>query len=194
MARTPSTMLELGTALPAFAVVDAVTGRTVTQRDAAGAKGTLVMFLCNHCPFVKHVMAELGRVGKHAADAGIGVVAINSNDVEAYPDDAPPLMKELAVAQGWTFPYALDASQDAAKAFRAACTPDFFLFDASGALAYRGQLDGSRPGNDVPVTGKDLRAAIDAVAQGRAAPAEQVPSVGCNIKWKRGAAPAWFGA
>ena len=194
MARTPSTMLDLGTPLPTFSLRDAVSGRTVTRTDVAGKRGTLVMFVCNHCPFVKHVLAELGRIGADALSRGFGVVAINSNDVDAYPDDAPDRMRELAQAERWTFPYLLDETQDVAKAFRAACTPDFFLFDPDGGLVYRGQLDGSRPGNDVPVTGSDLRRALDALASGRAVPGEQVPSVGCNIKWKPGHAPAWFGA
>ena len=194
MARTPSTMLELGTALPPFVLRDAVSGRTVTPADVAGERGTLVMFLCNHCPFVKHVLAELGRIGADALASGVGVVAINSNDVDAYPDDAPERMRELAGAEGWSFPYLHDETQDVARAFRAACTPDFYLFDPDGRLVYRGQLDGSRPGNDVPVTGEDLRRAIAAVAGGRAVPEPQQPSLGCNIKWKPGRAPEWFGA
>lgn len=189
MARTPSTMLDLGTRLPAFSLRDTVSGRSVRERDALGEKGLLVMFLCNHCPFVKHVLAEIGRVGADALSLGVGVVAVNSNDVEEYPDDAPPRMKELAEAQGWKFPYLFDETQAVAKAFRAACTPDFFLFDADGKLVYRGQLDGSRPGNDVPVTGEDLRRAIWALAHDAPVPETQLPSLGCNIKWRAGQAP-----
>ena len=194
MARTPSTMLDLGTALPTFSLRDAVSGRTVTPAEVAGDRGTLVMFLCNHCPFVKHVLPEIGRVGAEALSGGIGVVAINSNDVVAYPDDAPDRMRELALAEGWRFPYVHDETQDVAKAFRAACTPDFFLFDPDGRLVYRGQLDGSRPGSDVPVTGADLRRALTAVRAGQSVPEPQLPSLGCNIKWKAGRAPEWFGA
>ncbi|MFN8178039.1 MAG: thioredoxin family protein [bacterium] len=193
MARTPSTMLSLGTKLPAFSLTDGVTPRVVKSSDIAGKKGTLVMFLCNHCPFVKHVMTEIGRVGADALAKGVGVVAIASNDVESFPDDAPLKMQELARHEGWKFPYLYDASQEVAKAYQAACTPDFFLFDAKGSLVYRGQLDDSRPGNDAPIDGKDLRAAIDAVVAGRTVPAEQRPSIGCNIKWKAGNAPAYFG-
>jgi peroxiredoxin len=186
-------MLELGTKLPAFSLPDVVSGRTVTSTDAAGKSGALVMFICNHCPFVKHVLKEISRVGADALAKGVGVVAINSNDVKSYPDDAPDKMKALALAEGWSFPYLFDDTQSAAKSFQAACTPDFFLFDAAGNLAYRGQLDDSRPGNDVPVTGRDLRAALDAVAAGKPAAAEQKPSIGCNIKWKPGQEPDWFG-
>ncbi len=193
MARTPSTMLELGTKLPDFSLPDAVSGRTWSAAENAGRRGTLIMFICNHCPFVKHVLKELGRVGAYARSKGVGVAAINSNDVQAYPDDSPDKMEELARGEGWTFPYLFDASQSAAKSFQAACTPDFFLFDAAGNLAYRGQLDDSRPGNDAPVNGKDLRAALDAVISGKAAPAEQKPSIGCNIKWKLGNEPEWYG-
>jgi thiol-disulfide isomerase/thioredoxin len=186
-------MLELGTKVPSFALSDVVSGRKVDAAGVAGAKGTLVLFLCNHCPFVKHVLGEIGRVGAEALARGIGVVAVNANDVDAYPDDAPDKMKELAVRERWEFPYLFDPTQAVAKAFRAACTPDFFLFDAAGALVYRGRLDGSRPGNDVPVTGGDLRAAVEALASGRPVPQEQLPSIGCNIKWKPGNEPDWFG-
>jgi hypothetical protein len=186
-------MLTLGTELPSFSLKDVVTGKTVTAAGVAGAKGTLVMFLCNHCPFVKHVLAEIGRVGADALARGIGVAAVNANDVDAYPDDAPDKMKELAARERWKFPYLFDPTQSVAKAFQAACTPDFFLFDAAGALVYRGQLDGSRPGNDVAVTGGDLRAAVEALASGRRVPQEQLPSIGCNIKWRPGNEPDWFG-
>ena len=194
MARTPSTMLELGTKLPGFSLPDTVSARTVTDQDVAGRNGTLVMFICNHCPFVKHVFEEIGRVARDASAKGVGVVAISANDIVSHPDDAPDKMKELARNEGWSFPYLFDAAQETAKAFRAACTPDFFLFDAAGDLVYRGQLDDSRPGNDAPVNGKDLRAAIDAVVAGRAVQADQKPSIGCNIKWKTGNEPSWFGS
>jgi len=192
MARTPSTMLDLGPRLPALSLPDAVSGKTVTEAAARG-KVAVVMFICNHCPFVKHVLDELDRLDAAYSPQGVQLVAINSNDVEAHPDDAPEHMKALAVSRGWTFPFLYDASQEVAKAFRAACTPDFYVFDRSGALVYRGQLDDSRPGNDVPVTGHDLRAAIDATLAGTPVAAEQRPSLGCNIKWKAGAAPAYFG-
>ncbi len=190
MAETLSTMLPLGTVLPAFSLTDAVSGRTVTSAVAAGAKGTLVMFICNHCPFVKHVLPEIDRLSSEYRERGLGVVAINSNDATAYPQDGPGPMKDLAVARDWAFPFLFDDTQETARAFHAACTPDFFAFDAQGRLAYRGRLDPSRPGNDVPLTGQDLRAALDAILAGRAAAADQTPSIGCNIKWRAGAAPA----
>jgi thiol-disulfide isomerase/thioredoxin len=151
------------------------------------------MFICNHCPFVKHVVDELGRVANDYAPKGVSVIAINSNDVSKYPDDAPDQMKKLASAKKWRFPFIFDDTQEVAKNFKAACTPDFFLFDAAGKLAYRGQLDDSRPGSKAPVTGKDLRAALDAVVSGKPASAEQRPSIGCNIKWKPGNEPPYFG-
>ena len=184
MAETLSTMLPLGTALPTFSLTDVVSGRKVTDRDAAGPKGTLVMFLCNHCPFVKHVLPELDRLVAEYGAKGIGVVAINSNDVVAYAQDGPGPMKELALARGWPFPFLLDDQQTVAKSHRAACTPDFFAFDAQGRLAYRGRLDESRPGSTTPLTGRDLRAALDAILAGSAPAADQKPSVGCGIKWK----------
>ncbi len=187
MAETPSTMLPLDTPLPEFSLTDAVSGRTVTDRDAAGAKGTLVMFICNHCPFVQHVLAELEHVAHESLARGFGVVAINSNDLEAYPQDGPGPMKELAVAHGWKFPYLFDAEQDVARSFSAACTPDLYLFDPNRRLVYRGRLDASRPGSTVPVTGNELRAALDAVVAGGKPSPDQRSSVGCNIKWKAGA-------
>ena len=193
MAETPSTMLPLGTKLPAFSLKDAVTGKTVTERDTGGKKATLVMFICNHCPFVQHVMDQLGRVAGDFISKGAGVVAINSNDVSSYPQDGPDHMKKLAVSEGWRFPFLLDDTQAVARAFKAACTPDFFLFDADGKLVYRGQLDDSRPGNKIPVTGKDLRGALDAVISGKPPVKDQKPSIGCNIKWKRGNEPPYFG-
>lgn len=193
MVATPSTMLELGTPIPDFALPNAVDGSTVTPQDYEGKQALLVMFICNHCPFVKHVRDELTRLGTDYLPRGVGIVAINSNDVAKYPDDKPEHMKALATAEGWEFPFLLDETQAVAMAFKAACTPDFFLFDAAGKLAYRGQLDPSRPGNDVPVTGADLRAALDTVLSGGSVPAEQIPSLGCNIKWKPGNEPDYFG-
>lgn len=193
MAETPSTMLPLGTPVPAFQLVDSVSDRQVTEKDVDGSRALLVMFICNHCPFVKHVVGELGRLGEDYLSRGVGIVAINSNDVRLYPQDGPQRMKELAEREGWGFPFLLDDTQEVAKAFRAACTPDFFLFGGDGRLAYRGQLDDSRPGNGRPVTGSDLRAALDAVLEGRPIPEPQVPSVGCNIKWKPGNAPNYYG-
>jgi peroxiredoxin len=192
MARTPSTMLELGTPAPAFALPD-TDGRIVSITDFDAAPALLVMFLSNHCPFVKHVRAELARFGEEYSAAGVGIVAINANDVEKYPADSPERMREEKAETGYTFPYLFDESQQVAAAYRAACTPDFFLFDSHRRLVYRGQLDGSRPGNDVPVTGEDLRAALDAVLEGRPVPEDQKPSLGCNIKWKPGNEPAWWG-
>jgi len=188
----PSTMLPLGTPVPPFALPDAVTGRTVSPDDFAGARALLVMFVCNHCPYVQHVLPELGRVARDYAHDGLAVVAINANDLEAYPQDAPPAMKQLAEAEGWTFPFLMDETQAVARAYRAACTPDFFLFDRGRRLVYRGQLDDSRPRNDVPVTGRDLRAAIEATLSGKPVTAEQIPSIGCNIKWTTGNEPDYF--
>jgi len=182
-------MVELGSAAPEFALVDAVSGQTV-RRDALVGTGVglLVMFVCPHCPYVKHVEAELGRIGRDYAGK-IGIVAINANDVVAYPEDSPEHMKEQAAKQGWVFPYLYDETQAVAQEYGAACTPDFFLYDAGLRLVYRGELDGSRPrrgdaGNDVPVTGADLRRAIDDVIAGRTPNPDQRSSLGCNIKWK----------
>ena len=193
MAETPSTMLPLGTPVPAFRLEDAVTGRKVTESDATGREALLVMFICNHCPFVLHVLEEIGRIASDYEPRGVAVIAINSNDVRNYPQDGPDRMRELALREDWSFPFLLDETQEVAKAFRAACTPDFFLFDGGGGLAYRGQLDDSRPGNGLPVTGRDLRAALDAVLAGEPVAEAQLPSVGCNIKWKRGNAPDYYG-
>ncbi len=183
MAETPSNMLPLGTRLPVFSLPDAVSGRTLSTSELRGAKGTLVMFLCNHCPFVKHVMPELGRLDRDYAGRGVSIVAINSNDVAAHPEDGPEHMRELAQAEGWRFPFLLDATQDVAHALQAACTPDFFLFDAAGALVYRGRLDETRPGGAAP-HGRDLRAALESVIADTVPATAQLPSVGCNIKWK----------
>jgi peroxiredoxin len=189
MARTPSNMVELGSAAPDFALPD-TNGRIVSRDDFRQAAALLVMFICNHCPFVKHIRAELARIGKDYQKRGVAIVAINSNDVAKYPDDSPAKMKEEVAAAGYTFPYLFDESQQVAQSFRAACTPDFFLYDRHHNLAYRGQLDDSRPGNGVPVTGKDLRAALDSVLKNKPPAIDQKPSIGCNIKWKPGNEPA----
>ncbi len=187
MAETPSTMLPLGTPLPSFRLPDAVTGKLVDGAELArGKKGLLVAFICNHCPYVKHIRRELVRASHEALDQGLAVVAINSNDEAAYPQDGPAAMKALASEEGWRFPFLFDATQEVARAFKAACTPDLFVFDAQGRLAYRGQFDDSRPSLPKPVTGASLRAALQAVAQGKAPSADQRASVGCNIKWKSG--------
>ena len=191
MVRTPSTMLPLGTPAPDFSLPN-VDGRILVLDDIAGPKGTLVMFICNHCPFVKHVADQLAALGRDALPRGIGVVAISSNDVSSHPADSPEQMVHEAEERGYVFPYLYDETQEVAHAYRAACTPDFFLFDGSRKLVYRGQLDSSRPGNDIPVTGADLRAAIDALLAGHPVPAEQRPSLGCNIKWKPGNEPPYF--
>ncbi|MCL4742311.1 MAG: thioredoxin family protein [Phycisphaerales bacterium] len=191
MAQTPSTMLSLGTLAPAFTLQDAVAGRTVSLADFAG-RPLLVMFICNHCPFVKHVRTELAKIGREYGERGVGIVAICSNDAEKHPDDSPAKMREEARAAGYTFPYLVDAAQDVAKRYRAACTPDFFLFDKQHRLVYRGQLDDSRPSNGIPVTGRDLRAALEAVLKGESPAADQKPSIGCNIKWKPGNEPEYF--
>lgn len=197
MSRTESMMVELGTTAPAFELQDVMSGKTVGRDSLMATGGTkkqglLVMFVCVHCPYVKHLEAELGRIGKDYFGDGngpIAIAAIQSNDIQQYPDDGPDGMREQAARLGWGFPYLLDATQEVARAYEAACTPDFFLFDAELNLVYRGQLDDSRPqrkdfGNDIPVTGKDLRAALDAVVAGKAPATEQRSSIGCNIKWR----------
>jgi peroxiredoxin len=177
-------MMALGTEAPSFTLPDAVSGRSVSLADVASGGPVLVIFVCNHCPYVKHVEAELGRLARDYAGRKLGIVAISSNDAVAYPDDAPAGLAAQAKRAGWTFPYLYDESQSVAHAYDAACTPDFFLFDATGRLAYRGRLDASRPKSAVPVTGQELRSALDAVLAGRAPAADQQPSVGCGIKWK----------
>lgn len=184
MALTASRMMPLNTAAPEFSLPDTVSGRTLTLSDVRGPAGTLVMFICNHCPYVKHVNHELVRVARDYAPRGIGFVAISSNDANKYPDDAPAKMREAALRLDYPFPYLHDETQAAARAYDAACTPDFFLFDAASKLAYRGRLDDSTPGNGRPVTGADLRTALDALLAGAAIPADQKPSMGCNIKWR----------
>ena len=184
MVLTPSTMLPLGTRAPAFSLPDTVSGETLSLEALKGAQGTVVMFICNHCPYVKHVNPELVRVAKDYQSKGVNFVAISSNDAANYPDDAPDKMKAAAQQLGYPFPYLYDESQAVAKAYQAACTPDLFLFDSAMLCVYRGQLDESRPGKGAP-DGKDLRAALDAVVAGKPVSPEQKPSVGCNIKWKR---------
>ena len=191
MAETPSTMLDLGTPLPSFSLPD-FNGRTVSSADVKGSKALVVAFICKHCPFVKHIRQEFSRFAREYEAKGLKVVAIASNDITEFPEDGPEGMKQEAAEAGYVFPYLFDEKQQVAQAFRAACTPDLFLFDASGRLAYRGQFDGSRPKNDVPVTGGDLRAAADAVLAGKSAAETQRPSMGCNIKWSPGNAPAYF--
>lgn len=187
-------MLPLGTAAPDFALLDTVSDTTVSLADVSdGKSGLLVMFICAHCPFVIHVQDELARLGNHYGSNGLGVVAISSNSVVTHPQDAPDKLKGMASQLGFSFPYLYDEFQDVAKAYTAACTPDFFLFDEDNRLAYRGRLDGSRPGNGVPVDGRDLRAAIDSVLDGKAVGGAQYPSAGCNIKWAPGNSPPYFG-
>ncbi len=192
MSLTPSTMLPLGTNAPDFRLPDTVSGKTLALADFAVAPALLVAFICNHCPFVEHIRAGLAQIGREYQARGVAVVAISSNDVGTHPQDGPAKMAAEARTAGYTFPYLYDETQAVAKAYRAACTPDFFLFDTSRRLVYRGQLDDSRPGSRLPVTGADLRAAIEAVLAGKAASPNQKPSIGCNIKWKPGNAPDYF--
>jgi len=193
MAETKSTMLPLGTPAPDFSLPDARTGETVSLSDFGGAPALLVMFICNHCPFVRHVRGELAALGRDYAGSGLAIVAINANDALNYPQDGPTHMKAEAERYDYRFPYLFDESQAVAKAHRAVCTPDFFLFDRDRKLVYRGRLDDSRPSNGVPVTGADLRAACDAVLAGKAPSADQKSSIGCNIKWRPGNAPDYYG-
>lgn len=188
MARTPSNMLALDTPLPAFALPDTVSGELVSSASFSG-RPLVVLFICNHCPFVKHIRAALAELGQYCRERGVGVVAVSSNDAATYPDDSPANMALEAREAGYDFPYLYDESQAVARAFRAACTPDVYVFDAQERLAYRGQFDDSRPGNGVAVTGADVRAAVDALLAARRPSAEQKPSIGCNIKWKAGNAP-----
>jgi thiol-disulfide isomerase/thioredoxin len=190
MAATESEMLELGTIAPAFSLPDP-DGELHGLGD--GKRAYLVMFICNHCPFVMHVREALAQLGRDYLSQGVSIIAINSNDTSTHPGDSPDKMREEAETWGYDFPYVFDEYQVVAKAYRAACTPDFFLFDADKALVYRGQLDDSRPSNGVPVTGRDLRAALDAVLAGQDVPPDQKPSIGCNIKWSPGNAPDYFG-
>ena len=191
MALTPSTMLPLGTKVPSFAL-PATDGTIVRDSDFAAATAFLVMFICNHCPYVKHIRDGLAVMARDFANQGVAVVGIMSNNAAQYPDDRPEMMKVEKQDAGWDFPYLYDESQDVAKAYHAACTPDFFLFDGAHKLVYRGQMDDSRPGNNQPVTGRDLRAAVTKVLANEAVDAAQKPSIGCNIKWKPGNEPGWF--
>jgi peroxiredoxin len=190
MVRTVSTMLPLGTPAPSFSLVN-VDGRTVSLSDFDG-QALLVIFMCNHCPFVKHVSAELAKLTAAYQRRGVAIVGINSNDASQYPQDSPEQMVHESERRGYSFPYLFDETQEVARAYRASCTPDFFLFDASHKLVYRGQLDDSRPESGIPVTGRDLRAALDAVLTGQPILADQRPSVGCNIKWREGNEPDYF--
>jgi peroxiredoxin len=191
MARTESTMLPLGTRAPHFALPDVVSGRAVASSEFDG-RPLLVAFISNHCPYVKHILPGFVAMAHDFIAQGASVVAISSNDVEQYPDDGPEAMREVSAQHGFNFPYLYDESQEVARAYRAACTPDFFLFDAQGNLAYRGQMDGARKSNEVPVDGADLRAALADVLAGREASVQQRPSLGCNIKWKPGSEPEYF--
>ncbi|MBE9227245.1 thioredoxin family protein [Phormidium sp. LEGE 05292] len=192
MALTPSTMLALDTKAPDFLLQDVVSNEKFSLAKFADKKALLVMFICRHCPFVKHIKDELAQLGKDYTNQNLGIVAISANDANNYPDDAPEKLKEMALELGLTFPLCYDETQEVAKAYTAACTPDFFLFDRNRQLVYRGQLDDSRPSNGIPVTGKDLRAAVDAVLNNQPVSQEQKPSVGCNIKWKAGNAPSYY--
>lgn len=183
MARTSSNMMPLGTRAPTFSLINTVDGGVLGIDQVKGERGLLVMFICNHCPYVKHMQVQLGELGMYQAQ-GVGVVAISSNDVENYPADSPELMSKFAAENHFDFPYLYDETQEVARAYQAACTPDFFLFDEKLQCIYRGQFDDSRPGNDIPVSGTDLKAAIGACIRGEPVLAEQTPSLGCNIKWK----------
>jgi len=191
MVKTASTMATLGSQAPDFSLIN-VDGRTVSRSDFAGRKGLLVIFMCNHCPFVKHVAGELTRLANDYLPKGLAIVGINSNDAATHPEDSPERMIHEVEERGYPFPYLYDETQEVAQAYKAACTPDFFLYDARQRLVYRGQLDDSRPSNGIPVTGRDLRAAIDVVLAGKQPSEKQTPSIGCNIKWKKGAEPVYY--
>jgi peroxiredoxin len=192
MARTPSTMLPLGTKAPNFQLPEVVSGKVISLDTFANKQALLVMFICQHCPFVKHVQNELVKLGEDYVKQELGIVAISANDVSNYPDDSLENLKAMAQELGFNFPFCYDESQETTKAYTAACTPDFFLFDSDFKLTYRGQLDDSRPGNDIPVTGKDLRAAIEATLEKTAVNNDQKPSLGCSIKWKSGNEPSYY--
>ena len=185
MARTPSTMVALRTKAPEFNLPDSVSGKKVSLNDIKGEVATVVMFICNHCPFVKHINDELVMLANDYKNKGVGFVAISSNDIVNHPDDSPDLMKKVAIELKYPFPYLYDELQEVAKAYDAACTPDFFIYDKNLQLAYRGQLDDSRPGNEIPVTGKDIRRALNCLINNEPVPEIQRPSIGCNIKWKQ---------
>lgn len=184
MAATLSNMLSLGTIAPDFLLRDVVFSNTYTFNDVKGTKGTLILFICNHCPYVKHINSKLSEIAKDYMNEGIGFAGINSNDIEKYPEDAPEKMKETAIKEDYCFPYLFDITQSVAKSYDAACTPDFFLFNEKDELVYRGQFDDARPKNDIPVTGKDLKTAMDALLAGKEISSLQKPSLGCNIKWR----------
>lgn len=184
MAATPSTMIPLGTTAPDFNLPDSVSGENKTLKDLKSETATVIMFICNHCPFVKHINEELVKLSTDYIAKGVSFIAISSNDVINYPDDSPDKMKETAMELGYPFPYLYDESQDIAKAYEAACTPDFYIFDGELKLLYRGQLDDSRPNTGIPVTGRDIRATLDNILSGSEVNSEQKPSIGCNIKWK----------
>ena len=191
MVLTPSTMLSLGTEAPYFTLPD-TTGKMVSLNDYKDAPAFLIIFMCNHCPYVKHVQHGLAKIASEYQAKGVAVIGINSNDAETHPDDSPEKMAEEIKSVGYTFPYLYDETQEVAKKYRAACTPDFYLFDKDMKLVYRGQMDKSRPGNDIPVTGEDLCAAMDAVLEEKPVSGDQIPSMGCNIKWKEGSEPDYF--
>jgi peroxiredoxin len=193
MVKTASTMLSLGTKAPDFQLTDVVSNQVISLSNFTEKKGLLIMFICQHCPFVKHIQSELANIGKDYVNQGLGIVAISSNDVVNYPGDSPENLKYMAEKLSFNFPFCYDETQEVAKLYKAACTPDFFLFNNEQKLVYRGQLDDSRPGNDILVTGKDLRHAIDATLAGKTIDLEQKPSIGCNIKWKQGNEPNYFG-
>lgn len=184
MTLTPSNMLPLGTVAPTFNLTDVITGKKVSLDDAKSDKATVIMFICNHCPYVKHVQTDLVQLANDYLKKCVSFIAINSNDVENYPDDSPEKMKYIAKEFGYPFPYLFDETQEVAKAYQAACTPDFYIFDSDLKLTYRGQLDDSRPGNNIPVTGNDIRNALDTILDGKPVSSNQKPSMGCNIKWK----------
>ncbi|WP_048331206.1 thioredoxin family protein [Bizionia psychrotolerans] len=185
MSQTPSNMLPLGTIAIDFSLKDTISDEIVTLQNARGLQATVIMFICNHCPFVKHVNSELVKIAKEYASKGVNLIAISSNDVENYPQDAPDKMKQNALDEGYIFPYLYDQTQEIAEAYQAACTPDFYVFDTDLKLTYRGQLDDSRPGNNIPVTGTDLRYALNCILENKENTKEQRPSIGCNIKWKK---------
>lgn len=192
MALTPSTMVPLGTPAPDFLLPEVVSGKQLSLKDFSGKKALLVMFICQHCPYVQHIKDELVRFGQNYLSKDIAIVGISSNDAQNYPDDSPEELKQMALELGFTFPFLYDETQSVAKAYKAACTPDFFLYDQNRKLVYRGQLDDSRPGNGKPVNGQDLRKAIDAVLSNKPVDPHQKPSMGCNIKWKQGNEPAFL--
>jgi len=191
MSLTPSTMLALGTPAPNFKLPDVTSGNMVSLDDFKGKKALLVMFICRHCPYVQHVEEEIAKIGQDYQNKDIGIISISANDINLYPKDSPQSLREMAQELNFSFPYLYDKSQEIAKAYTAACTPDFFLFDSNKRLVYRGQLDDSRPGNNLPVTGRDLREAIDAVLENKPVDFNQKPSMGCNIKWKLGNEPSY---